>query len=251
MQTVLVTGASAGVGEATAELFIEKGCKVILLARSVDTLKNLAGRLGERAVIAPCDAADGDAVAQMAAQIIAEHGVPDVIVNSAGAGAWKSVVETSPQEARAMMDAPYFAAFNVVQAFLGPMLARDSGIIISLNSPACIVPWPGSAGYAAARGALRTFHEALSQDIATSNLHACHVIFGSIDTGYFETNAVDRGQLPTLDKFIPTLTPRQCADAIYGLAQRPKSSLIRPRILSLVAFFARLFPRMGQWFVRL
>ncbi len=251
MKSVVVTGASAGVGAATARLFAERGHKVILLARSAEKLHQLVDQLGDNAFAVPCDAADGDAVAAAAAAILTDHCVPDLIINCAGMGAWKTVTNTTPQEAREMMGAPYFAAFNVTQAFLQQMIDRKAGVIISVNSPACVVTWPSSAGYAAARGALRSFHEAMGQDLVGTGVHACHVIFGRIDTGYFETNTVDPAQLPTLDRFMRVLSSQDCAAELYKLAQHPRSSLIRPRLLSLVCAFARIFPRTGRWVARL
>jgi short-subunit dehydrogenase len=250
MDIVLVTGASSGVGAAAARRFVRRGAKVIMVARSADKLSELAADIGFGAIPAPCDAADPDAVAKLAAEVIAEHGVPDVIVNSAGAGAWKTVPETTPQEAVSMMQAPYFAAFNVTQAFLPAMLERDSGIIIHVNSPACIAAWPKSAGYTAARAALLGFHRALAQDLAGTGVESCHVIFGKIESGYFAENNISESDMPWLGKLVPTLSVDDCGLALADIAIRPRPYAIYPFLLSPHIAVAMVMPRLAAWALR-
>ena len=247
---VLITGASSGVGAAASKAFCSDGTKVVLLARNPEMLHAVAQEAGAVAVAIPCDLADPDAVAKMAKQVLAEHGCPDVIVHSAGAGQWKTVQDTTPQEAIIMMQAPYFAAFNVTHAFLPAMLARKSGVIISVNTPACMIAWPSCAGYAAARSALRGFSDALSQDLVGTGLHACNVIFGKIDSPYFENNPGVAEKLPTLDKLIPTLSTDDCAAILKRLARKPRHTAIYPFMLRPNLLTARLFPRFARWLLR-
>jgi NADP-dependent 3-hydroxy acid dehydrogenase YdfG len=250
MKLVLITGASSGVGAATAREFINNGARVVLLARSVDMVNALAEELGDNAIAAPSDAANADQVSSLATSVIAEHGVPDVIIHCAGAGQWKRIEETSPAEAVTMMEAPYFAAFNVTHAFMPAMLKRRSGVIISVNSPACIVPWPSSVGYAAARCALYGFHNALSQDLPGTGVRACHVVFGKIDSEYFDNNPGVLEHMPGLTRIVPTLTSQKCAKILTGLAARPRHSAIYPLILRFFCGFGIIFPGITRWMLR-
>lgn len=250
MKLVLITGASSGVGAAAARAFHRQGARVVLVARSTDRLDNLVGELGVNALAAPCDASDGAQVLAMAERILREEGVPDVIVHCAGAGQWKTVEDTSPAEAIEMMQAPYFAAFNVTHAFLRAMLDRGSGVILHVNSPACVVPWPSSAGYTAARAALRGFHEALSQDLAGTGVQSCHVILGKIASAYFDNNPGVLDKMPMLTRTIPTLSVERCAEALTHLAHYPRHEAISPFILRLYVSFGRLFPRLTRWMLR-
>lgn len=251
MTLVLVTGASSGVGAATARAFAKTGAKVILVARSADMLLSLQREMGELAHPEPCDAADPDAVAAMAKRVTDTHGVPDVIVHCAGAGQWKTLPDTAPGDLVTMMQAPYFAAAFVTQAFLGGMLDRKSGVIISVNSPACLVPWKSSVGYAAARAALLGFHEALAQDLAGTGVRSCHVIFGKIDSAYFDNNPGVLEKMPMLAKTVPTLTPEACAAHLVRLAARPKHRAVFPWVLRVHAECGRLFPATTRWLARL
>ena len=247
---VLVTGASSGVGAATAREFAKNGAKVILVARSVEQIQSLATEIGDLAVPEPCDAADPNAVDALAIRVIDTHGVPDVIVHCAGAGQWKTVLEATPSEVITMMQAPYFAASFVTRAFLQGMLDRKSGVIINVNSPACLVPWRSSVGYAAARAALQGFHEALSQDLAGTGVRSCHAIFGKIDSPYFDNNPGVLDKMPMLAKTLPTLSPQACAVQLTKLADRPKHRIVFPWVLRLHVEFGRLFPGTARWMAR-
>ena len=250
MKLILVTGASSGVGAATARAFAENGAKVILVARSSEKTSNICAEIGANAIPEPCDAADPNAVDAMAQRVLATHGVPDVIVNCAGAGQWKPLQDTDPDELITMMQAPYFAAAFVTRAFLSDMLDRKSGVIIHVNSPACYVPWPSSVGYTAARFALQGFHEALSQDLAGTGVHSCHAVFGQINSPYFDNNPGILDKMPMLAKTIPTLSPQACAKQITKLADHPKHRIISPWVLRVYIEFGRLFPATTRWLMR-
>jgi len=251
LKLAVVTGASSGVGEATARLLVRRGYRVVMIARSADKLDALAGELGVLAIAAPADAADGAAIDAIARRMIGDHGAPDLIVNSAGAGQWKTLPDTTPDEVREMMDAPYMAAFMTTRAFLPAMLERGEGVILHVNSPACIAPWPASAGYAAARMALRGLHEALAQDLAGTGVRSCNVMFGRIDSPYFDNNPGVEDKLPFLDKLIPTLSPETCAEKLAMLAEAPRHSAAFPFMLSVNVLIARLFPGIARRMLRI
>ena len=250
LKLVLITGASSGVGAAAAQVFAERGDRVVLVARSKDALTTLAHEIGEGAFAAPCDVAEPDQVARLAKQITSEFGTPDIILNCAGAGMWKTVPETTPQEAVSMMNAPYFAAFNTTHAFLTAMLQRGSGTIIHVNSPACIAAWPSSAGYTATRAALKGFHEALSQDLIGTGVRSVHVIFGKIASEYFDHNPGVVEKMPALARTVRTLPPMECARLLEKLSRAPRHSIIHPMMLKLHCLTAILLPGFARWLLR-
>jgi len=247
----VITGASSGVGAATAREFVARGYRVVLIARSTEKLESLAAELGDRATPAAADAADADQIGAVAGHVLDSLGVPDVIVHSAGAGQWKTVPETAPAEAATMMAAPYFADFLTTRAFLPAMLARGSGVILHINSPAAILPWPSSAGYTAARAAMRGFHEALAQDLAGTGLRSCHVIFGRIASDYFDNNPGVVEKMPRLAAMIPILSPDYCARKLAQLAEHPRHNAVFPLILSISSRMAVMFPGPARWLLRL
>lgn len=247
---ILITGASSGIGAATARALVAQGDTVFLMARSAAGLQDIADQCGPKAHAMPCDASDADAVSACLAQIISDHGPLDAVVNCAGAGAWKPVQDTPPAEARQMMDAPYFAAYNTTYAVLPDMLARNAGTLIHVNSPACFAAWPNSVGYAAARGALRAFHEALAQDLQGTGVRSCHVVFGEVASAYFETNAVSRDAVPKLGRILPLLSPEDCAKVIVDTVRRPRAQVIRPRLLAAMERQVAILPGLSRWMLR-
>jgi NADP-dependent 3-hydroxy acid dehydrogenase YdfG len=246
MKLAVITGASSGIGAATARELAAHGHRVVLVARQRDKLDAIAAAIGEHAIVEPCDASDGAAVMSMAERVLGRHGVPDVIINAAGAGEWKLIEETSPAEAITMMEAPYFAAFNITHGFMKPMLARRSGVFVHVGSPASIFPWPSSTGYAAARWALRGLHEALCQDLSGTGLRSCHVVFGRVASSYFENNPGAQEKIPRIANTIRTLTPEECARIIAQVVERPQRQLVFPLMLRAYLWTYSLMP----WLVR-
>ena len=250
MTLAVITGASSGVGEAAARLFAKRGVRVVMVARSASQLETLASDIGPLAHSAPCDAADPEAVRAVAERVLTDHGVPDVIINSAGAGQWKRLEDTPPQEALEMMSAPYFAAFNITHAFLPQMLERGSGTILHVNSPASITPWRSSVGYAASRAALRAMHDALAQDLHGSGVHSCNVIFGKIASPYFTNNPGTADRLPKIDRYLRTLTVEECAEKLWALSRAPQHTAIYPFALRVLVTFGQMTPPLTRWLVR-
>jgi short-subunit dehydrogenase len=236
---VVVTGASSGIGRATALRFAKKGFRVVAVARGREALEALAREGAEtkgRIFAEALDAADGEAVLAMASRVLEEHGTPAVLVNSAGAGRWLDIEDTSPTEIAEMMGAPFFAAFHMCHAFVRPMRDAGHGVIVHVGSPASLQPWPGATGYTCSRWALRGLHEALRVDLEGTGVSTCHVIFGEVTSAYFEHNPGAYARIPAIGKMIPKMTPDDCADVLYEVAHAPRAEVIEP--FALRAFVA-------------
>src|SRR3954466_7772388 len=129
-RTVLITGASSGIGEAVARAAHARGATVLLVARGETRLKWLAAELGLRAHAYPCDVGDPAAIGELAASVHADGFAVDVLVNNAGSGRWVSIEDASPEELLDMAKVPYVAALLMTRAFVGEMIARRSGRIV-------------------------------------------------------------------------------------------------------------------------
>jgi short-subunit dehydrogenase len=244
----LVTGASSGVGAATARALAAAGARVILLARRQPELERVAATLGDRAAaVHAVDLTDADGVARVASRITADLGAPDVIVNNAGAGQWKFVDETSPAEAVQMMAVPYFAAFFVTRAFLPGMLARGSGHIVNVSSAASRFVWPGAAAYTAARWAVRGFTEALRADLDGTGVGVTLFEGGTIASSYWDNNPGSRERLPGIARLIPPIPPEEAARAILRGIEGNRRLVVAPGVMRAVYLQHALFPRLVQW----
>ncbi|MBK8173612.1 MAG: SDR family oxidoreductase [Sandaracinaceae bacterium] len=250
MRLAVITGASSGIGAASARTFAASGYKVVLVARGRTKLEELAASLGANAIVEACDASDGRAVVAMAERVLREHGTPDVLINAAGAGEWKFVEDTSPAEALVMAQAPYLAAFNATHAFMNAMLAKKSGVVIHVGSPVSLFAWPGCTGYAASRWALRGLNEALNQDLAGTGVRSCHVVFARVSSAYFANNPGAEEKIPGIANLIRTLTPEECASVLVKVAKRPRRQIAYPFMLSSFVWLYAIMPGLIRALLR-
>jgi len=180
-----------------------------------------------------------------------EHGVPDVIVNSAGAGKWKRIEHTPPDESVSMMGAPYFAAFNATHAFMKDMLDRNSGVLIHISSPVSLFTFPSSVGYAASRWAMRGMHQALCDDLYWTGVRSCHLVFGKVSSAYFDDDPASEARIPKLAKTVRTLTPEECAKIIAHRIRRPTRESVYPFMMRVYYWMYLLFPWVPRQLLRL
>ena len=245
---VLVTGASSGIGEAAAKLYGKAGAKVLLLARNRERLERVAAAIragGSEAVAYPIDLADARAVEETSARIAREHGTPDILINNAGAGRWKSVLDTTAEEALAMIEVPYLAAFNLTRAFLPGMIARKSGAIACITSPASYLVWPRAAAYIAARHAVLGFTEALRADLKGTGVAVTLVVLGTVETPYWEHNPGSRENVPVPNKLLaPTMTAEEAAQAIFDGVEGRRRTVFKPGVLRALVLLNAIAPRL-------
>ena len=164
------------------------------------------------------------------------------VVNSAGAGVWRFLEETSPEQIVEMMGAPYLAAANTSRAFMASMLAAGRGHLIHVGSPASVMPWAGATAYTASRWALRGLHEALHMDLAGTGVDTSLVYLGEVSSEYFEANPDSHQHIPTIGSWIPVSTPERCAEVILGVVRRPRRVVFYPFALRLMAWMAAISP---------
>ncbi len=249
----VVTGASSGIGEATARRLAEAGGRVALVARRADRLERLAAeirRRGGEAHAFAADLTDGEAVKALAAEVRERLGDPLVLINNAGSGAWKYVDETEPDEAVGMMAAPYFAAFTMTHELLPAMRAARSGHIVNLTSVVAHFAIKGATGYAAARWAMRGFSEALAQDLHGSGVQVSLATFAKADSDCFSTNANAAARLPGAQALVRVLTPDQAARAIAKGITRNEREIVAPIELRALLVAGRLLPGPMRWLIR-
>lgn len=246
---VLVSGASSGIGAATAKAMVKAGGRVVLLARRKEALDQVVVEItsaGGQVWSYSVDLADADAVTAVAKQITEKLGTPDIIINNAGAGRWLFVDETSPVEAVEMMAVPYFAAFNVTHAFLPAMLMRNSGHIVNISSVGSRFVWPGATAYLAARWAVRGFTEALRTDLAGSGIGVALYESGVVTSPYWKHNLRSRERVPKMAELIPEITPEQAANAIVRGVEKNKRLIVIPFMMKLTYWLHAVFPGVVQ-----
>jgi uncharacterized protein len=245
---VLISGASSGIGEAAAKLYGARGAHVLLLARNVERLEAVARAIegaGGTASPYPVDLADADATAATAARIEREAGTPDILINNAGAGRWLPLLDTTPAVARTMMAVPYFAAFDLTRAFAPDMIARGSGGLVFVSSPASYIAWPNASAYIAARRAMSGLADTLRSELKGKGISVTLAVLGTVETPYWQHNPGSRENMPETDpRLVPVLTPEQAAEAIVSGAEAGTTLVVKPAIYRALFVLNALFPRL-------
>jgi uncharacterized protein len=246
----VVTGASRGIGAATAKALAQAGAHVVLLARSERDLQVVSAAINRanagKSDYFAVDLSNMAAVEAVFAQLMAQFGVPDLLVNNAGVGRWLLTEETPGAEAEMMTHLPYLAAFHATRLVLPGMIARKSGHIVNVNSPASVMNWGGAAAYSASRWALRGFSESLKIDLRGTGVGISHVVLGEVDSNYWEANPGARERLPKIAKLIPKLSTDDAAKYVLKAIRRGSREMTRPFMLWLFRRMLWAFP----WLVK-
>lgn len=242
---ILITGASGGIGAETARVMGTKGGTVILLARREENLRMVTDQIrenGGRACFYRVDLSNADEVTQVSETIKQEVGIPNVIINNAGAGQWLDILETTPEQAQQMIALPYLAAFYVTRAFLQEMKERGSGHIVNLTSDASFLPKGNAIAYSAARYALRGFSEALRAELLGTGVDVSLAVFGKVASTYWENNPGSEARVPAPPPFMPTLSTTQVANYLVDMIENNRPLLIQPAIFRLLFWMFRKWP---------
>ncbi|MDX2169571.1 MAG: SDR family NAD(P)-dependent oxidoreductase [Deltaproteobacteria bacterium] len=179
-RTVLVTGASSGIGRALALALVAQGAQVIASARSSDKLASLAAEAGGRLTTVVADVSDAAAIQRLAESA----GAVDAVVNNAGAGRVEPFLASDPTAWRATLDTNLVGALLVTRAFLPAMLAAGRGVIVNVGS-ASASGWPYLTLYAASKAALHAASLSLDRELAPQGVRVLHVEVGpTAGTGF-------------------------------------------------------------------
>jgi len=189
--TVLITGASGGIGEELARLFAAHGHDLVLVARTEDKLQSLSGELarahGIQARALAADLADPAAPPRIF-ETLREQGVSiDILVNNAGFGATGAFAEIDYGVEARMMQVNVAALTHLTRLFLPAMLARRNGKILNVASTAAYVPGPFMAVYYASKAFVLSFTEALAEETRGTGVTVTALIPGPTETGFAST----------------------------------------------------------------
>ena len=244
-QIAVVTGATSGIGRATARRLAAEGSHVVLLARTESDLEAVAEAIraaGGTASAFPVDLAEREAVESTAAEIRSAVGDPDILVNSAGIGDWIALWETEPGQFERIMAVTVFGAYNLARQFLPSMLERDHGYVVTIESPAAHAPVPGATAYQIARYALRGLSESLRVDLHSTGIGVTSVVPGVVDSEYFERNDEVEERIPATAEGLDRLDPATVAHGVLEGIRGERNRVYKPEKLRLMLFGRRLFP---------
>ncbi|MEQ1439829.1 SDR family NAD(P)-dependent oxidoreductase [Fontimonas sp. SYSU GA230001] len=202
-KTIVITGASSGIGEATALHLARRGARLCLVARRADELARVQTEiraLRAEAWIYPTDLSKSGEVEACADALLAEHPRIDVLVNNAGRSIRRPVRESLDRihDFERTMDLNYFAAVRLTLRLLPGMLERRSGQIVNVSSMSTLMPTPRFAAYVASKSALEGFSRTLAAELVGSGVQVSVVNFPLVKTAMTAPTAVYR-YLPQMD----------------------------------------------------
>jgi dehydrogenase/reductase SDR family member 7B len=246
-KTAIITGASSGIGRATALLMAREKMNLVLAARTPESLKEVrreVERIGSRALACSTDVTDEAQVRALVNETRRLFGRIDIVVCSAGQLLRKAAADLTIPEIRDIMEVNFYGVLNVVYGVLPGMLQQDSGHIVVVSSVDGKKGLPPDTAYVSSKFALVGFMEVLRQELYGTDVHACTVCPGRVDTPM-----VEGIRFPLGSRGIPSA---RVARAIVRAIEKNQAEVLVPYIGSKILVVANSFsPRLGDWLVRL
>jgi short-subunit dehydrogenase len=254
---ILITGASQGIGKATAIELARAHGNIVLVARTREKLEEVAAEVelvGGTAHVAPCDLTDPDDIDRMAAQVIKDHGRVDILVNNAGKSIRRSVSRSYDRfhDYQRTMQINYFGPIKLILDLLPGMRKNHSGHIINVSTMGLQVNTPRFAAYLASKSALDAFSRSIAPEVIGDGVHLTTVYMPLVRTPMIApTKIYDRFPTLSADEAATMICdairkrPKRVATALGNLGQL--SYAIAPGAQDLVVNRAyKLFPERGD-----
>lgn len=219
----LITGASRGIGRATALALAQEGAHVVITARAEDELNTLAQEIADlrrEALVVPADVTREEEVERLYQQSKTKFGRVDILVNNAGVGKFGALASITPEEYDWMMNTNMRATYLCTRALLPEMLERQEGWIVFVGSVAGLKGLPHETIYCASKHAQYGFASALDHECRDRNVKVSYIAPGGVDT-YFAFGTGRTQDDPTLKEFLDAEDVAQAV--IFAVTQPPKS----------------------------
>lgn len=240
---VVITGASSGIGRATALEFARAGARVVLAARRAGVLEEVEAEcstLGARTLVVPTDVSDAEAVERLAERAVEEFGRVDVWVNNAGVTMFGRFDEIPRESNRRVVETNLLGVFHGSHAALRRFRAQGGGVLINLSSGFGEFGSPLQAAYVSTKFGIRGLSEALRLETTGEDIHVCTVLPTAIDTPVYRQAANYTGR--RMRPMGHLLEPEEVARAIVGLAREPKAETVVGGAVRGANVFRRLAP---------
>lgn len=220
-RTALVTGASRGIGAATARALDAAGARVAVSARSASGLEDVAAGLARDPVVLPADLADAGAVTALAHRCATALGHVDLLVNNAAAAARLPTVDTDADLIDGLLAVNVRAPLLLAAALIPSMAERGGGCIVNVSSVSGLVGTPRRAAYAASKGAIDAATRSLAMELGPLGIRVNSVAPGVVDTALWAANKAVPGVVEAVEALTPLrrwAAPEDVADVIVFLA---------------------------------
>ncbi|WP_232665651.1 SDR family oxidoreductase [Pseudonocardia sp. TRM90224] len=248
---VVITGATSGIGRATASALARAGARLVLVARDGDGLVEVAAQCaqhGHRPEVVAVDVVDADAVDGVAERAVQLHGRLDAWVNAASVMVFGAFQDIPLADIRRVLDVNLMGYVHGCRAALPRMIGQGGGIIVNVSSILGVVAAPYSSAYTMAKFAVRGLGLGLRQELRLSGargVHVCTVLPAAIDTPIFANAANHSGR--SARAIPPVYTPERVAATITGVLRRPRREVIAGGVLGrLFVWQHRVWPASAE-----
>ena len=249
---ILITGASSGIGEATARLFGKQGYRVVLAARRLERLESCARDIhatGGQAHPIAADVTDPEHIQRMVEGTLEQFGQIDILFNNAGFGRLGWLESLDPvKDIEEQLKVNLLAVIQVTRQVLPYMIARRSGHIINMASIGGLVATPTYTIYAASKFAVRGFSEALRREVGVYGIKVSAIYPGGVKTEFSHHTGAKRKTGATTPASLK-LSPEQVAEAVLSVVKRPRRGLIIPWPMRATVWLNGLAPGLVDWII--
>jgi short-subunit dehydrogenase len=251
-KTVIVTGASSGIGRETAIAFAHADANLVLASRNEGALNELAAELaplGRRVLVIPTDVTQQAAVEAMVQRAAEELGSIDILLNNAGQGLNALLAEGNMANIRRLFEVNVFGALYCIQAVVPYMKRQGSGQIINVSSVAGKIATPRQGAYAATKFALTAISDALRLELADHGITVTTVFPGVTNTP-FGRNVLKEVEVPSVPGIVHGVPVGRVADAIVRAARRQEREVYITVGDRMAVGLKNISPRMIDWGMR-
>jgi NAD(P)-dependent dehydrogenase (short-subunit alcohol dehydrogenase family) len=238
-KVAVITGASMGIGEAIAKLFLQEGAKVVLCARNLPRTQAAEQRIGGGAntLSVTCDVSKCEQVDALVKAAVAKFGRIDIFVNNAGFGLNDAVADMEMAEFRRMFDTNLFGAVDCMQAVIPLMRQQGGGDIVNISSVSGHIATPYMSGYAATKHAMNAIGKAARMELLRYNINVLTVCPGYIATDFVKNMTKGKNSQRVGSSVKYAVTPDVVADAtLQGMLKRKREVIV---------------PKFYKWFIKL
>jgi len=252
-KVVLITGASSGFGEDAARLFAKEGCKVVLAARRLDRLQNLASSIqdqGGEAIAVPADVTNRDEINVMVKSAIDLYEQIDILFNNAGFGrlSWLETLDPD-RDIETQIQVNLTGLIQTTRAVLPYMLERKSGHIINMSSIAGWIAPSTYTIYSATKYGVRGFTDALRREVRPFGIDVSGIYPGPAQTEFGQHTGNHPMKKSILRKYFRSMTSEYVAQCVVDIAKHPRRAVIIPWYYRIALFADRTMPWLVDWFV--
>src|SRR3984893_3987545 len=247
-KVVVVTGASMGIGEAIARMFVDEGAKVVLLSRDAARAEAARGRIGglDRTLALSCDVRNREEIDRVVSLTLHHFQRIDVWINNAGHGLMDSAADVDMTACRETFDTNFFGTVECMQAALSVMKRQGSGAVINISSVAGHIPLPFHSVYSATKFAMNAFGKAAHVELKGSGIHLMTVCPGYVRTD-FTAHAIKGEDVKTVrPSTVRGISVQRAARAVFQGYLKQKREVIVPWTMHPAIKIYQLFPGLVE-----